>query len=162
MRDGDLEQVAELADEVHPSLPEDISVFQNRMRLYPRGCHVLAAHDGGGREEVCGYAVGHPWRGDRPPKLDTVYDRLPDGPDRFYIHDVAIAAPVRGRGHSDAIVATLLALGSDYPQIFLVSVYGTGPFWSRFGFCDATGDLPASALAPYGPDARYMVRRHFK
>jgi hypothetical protein len=42
----------------------------------------------------------------------------------------------------------------------LISVYGTAPFWSRFGFVDETATANPAKLAPYGPGARYMVRRN--
>ncbi|HEY9056023.1 MAG TPA: GNAT family N-acetyltransferase [Aurantimonas sp.] len=151
---GDLAGVAGLAERVHPDLPEDVAVFRDRLRLYPRGCLVLGEADG----PVLGYAIGHPWRDGAPPKLDTVLGVLPEHADCFYIHDVVVAPEARNAGHSRVVVETLLELAAVYPCTSLVSVYGTTPFWSRFGFRDASETLPPGALGAYGADARFMRR----
>ncbi len=159
MRQSDLPAVADLADTVHPSLPEDIAVFENRLALYPDGCLILVADDGeASGETIFGYAIAHPWQGDIPPKLDTVLDALPGNPDRFYIHDVVVSPACRGGGHAANGVARLLKLADAFPAAILVSVYGTVPFWSRFGFREATATLRPGALAAYGEDARFMTR----
>ncbi|MCP3053793.1 GNAT family N-acetyltransferase [Aurantimonas marianensis] len=151
---GDLAGVAGLAERVHPDLPEDAAVFRDRLRLYPRGCLVLGEADG----PVLGYAIGHPWRGGAPPKLDAVLGALPKHADCFYIHDVVVAPERRGAGHSRVVVETLLELAVVYPCTSLVSVHGTTPFWSRFGFRDASDRLVPGALDAYGPAARFMRR----
>ena len=159
MRSSDFPPVVDLADAIHPSLPEDIAVFENRSALYPEGCLVLGEEDYAGRgNPVRGYAVAHPWRGDIPPKLNSVIDALPQNPDRFYIHDVVVSPDCRGGGHAARVVERLLDLAGSYPAAILVSVYGTGPFWSRFGFREATASLPPDALDAYGEDARFMIR----
>ena len=157
MRPGDLAGVVALADAIHPDLPEDLAVFADRLALFPEGCHVLAPETLTG-DTLLGYVVAHPWAGNDPPKLNTVLGALPAVPDALLIHDVALAPGARGQGAAAAIVARLLALAEAYPRAMLVSVYGTAPFWSRFGFRDATALLPPAALAAYGEDARLMVR----
>ncbi len=159
MRVSDLGAVLGLADDSHPLLPEDMAVFENRLGLYAESCFVLR-DDGGELPDppIRGYAVAHPWRGDVPPKLNTVLDALPALPDRFYIHDVVVSPACRGGGHAARVVERLLALADAFPAAILVSVYGTVPFWSRFGFREEAAMLPPGALAAYGEDARFMIR----
>ena len=154
MTSADLPGVAELADRIHPSLPEDVAIFADRLRLYPQGCLVLADAEGG----CLGYAVGHPWTKGPPPKLDTPLGALPQPADCFYIHDVAVAPEARGHGLAAGAVEQLLEQADAYRCAALVSVHATTPFWSRFGFAEAGGGLAPGALASYGGDARYMVR----
>ncbi|WAP67891.1 GNAT family N-acetyltransferase [Jiella pelagia] len=83
---------------------------------------------------------------------------LPLEADAFYIHDVAIAQEARGRGHAEAVVTTLLEVVSCFPRTCLISVYGTVPFWQRFGFVESDEAPAPEKLAAYGADARFMVR----
>ena len=154
MRSADLPAVAALADRIHPSLPEDVAVFAERLRLYPQGCLMLDDGTGG----CLGYAVAHPWTDGPPPKLDTPLGVLPQPADCFYIHDVVVAPEARGHGLAVRAVEVLLTAAQAYRYAALVSVYATTPFWSRFGFAEAAGGLPPGALASYGAGARYMIR----
>lgn len=159
MRSAEVTAVGELADAIHPSLPEDPAVFANRLALYPQGSLVLAASDVlPASRDIFGYAVAHPWRGDIPPKLDTVLDGLPEKPDRFYIHDLAISPACRGGGHATEAVARLMKLAEAFPAAILVSVYGTVPFWSRFGFRETMATFPPGAMDAYGAEACLMIR----
>ncbi|MCD2470206.1 GNAT family N-acetyltransferase [Jiella sp. MQZ9-1] len=153
MRRGDLDAVADLADRIHPDLPEDRAVFAERLPLYPSGCRVLASD-----AEIAGYALAHPICYPHPPALNTLIGALPPLGDALYIHDVAIAPDMRGGGHAAAAIRALLALGAAFPRCCLISVYGTAPFWRRFGFTDASCDCAPGALAAYGADALWMVR----
>jgi hypothetical protein len=47
-------------------------------------------------------------------------------------------------------------LGVDF--LALVSVYGTQPFWARYGFEIANALELGTKLRSYGPTARYMTR----
>lgn len=152
MRQSDLPRVACLADRVHPALPEDVAVFEDRLALFPAGLKVL---DGGGGSLV-GYAVAHPVKGLVPPKLNTVLGSLPPDCDALLIHDVALAPEARGTGHAARVVEMLLSLASPYARSVLVSVYGTGPFWTRFGFHPCR--TPPDVRSAYGNDATLMVR----
>ncbi|MBB4002807.1 GNAT family N-acetyltransferase [Aurantimonas endophytica] len=154
MTSADLPGVAALADRIHPSLPEDVAVFADRLHLFPQGCLVLDDGEGG----CLGYAVGHPWTQGPPPKLDIGLGSLPQPADCFYLHDVVVAPEARGHGLAEPAVERLLELAAGYRCAALVSVYGTAPFWSRFGFVESAGRLPPGALASYGADARYMMR----
>ena len=153
MRPGDLAAVVALADRIHPELPEITAIFAERLALFPDGCLVLAAT---GR--IAGYAIAHPIFYPHAPPLNTFLGSVAADADAFYIHDVAIAPEARGRGHADAIVKALLDIARTFPRSCLISVYGTVPFWQRFGFVDARVDWPLDKLADYGADARFMVR----
>lgn len=153
MREEDMAGVLALSVRVHPGFPEGDAMFRNRLALYPAGCLVL---DGAGRME--GYAVSHPIRRCEPPSLDTILDELPRNANDLYIHDVALAPEARGRGHAARGIAALLQNARRFESASLVSVYGTAPFWSRFGFRQVERDM-REKLAAYGDEAIYMLRR---
>ncbi|EJT69604.1 hypothetical protein GGTG_13220 [Gaeumannomyces tritici R3-111a-1] len=127
--EGDIPGILLVANEVHADLPEGDSVFEERLRLFPEGCLVLA--DGG---DIFGYALSHPIRRGQPPALDSLLGLITPSADQFYIHDLAILRAWRGRGLAALCVERLLALGRRYTTTSLISVYNTGAFWGRFGF----------------------------
>ncbi|WP_257165926.1 GNAT family N-acetyltransferase [Bradyrhizobium sp. SRS-191] len=146
---ADLGMVDAIAARVHPDFPEDAAVFAERLRLYPDGCHVLAAAD------IAGYLISHPWRGE-PPPLNSLIGCIPPEARTYYIHDLALLPSARGSGAAGRIVQQLIeqARRLQLPSLSLVAVNGSVPFWENQGFVvardhDATG---------YGEDARRMVR----
>ena len=153
MQAGDLAAVMAVADAVHAGLPEDEAVFAERLALYPEGCLALELPDG----EVAGYAISHPILPASPPKLNSLLGAIPAGADEYYIHDVALLPKLRGSGLARPAIEHLLDHARRYRSVALVSVYGTGPFWSRFGFVQSTRDM-GDKLAPYGEDAVFMAR----
>ncbi len=156
MRTADLDAVEALGDRIHPGLPESRAVFAERLALFPDGCWVLD-----GPEGIVGYAISHPIRAFAPPALDTLLGALPADATQFYIHDFALAPEARGTGAAAAGVSALLRVAERYATAALVSVYGTAPFWSRFGFVASGKDMGAK-LAPYGADAVFMVRKRLE
>ena len=158
MRPADLAAVLALADRVHPDLPEDPAIFAERLALCPEGCLVLDTGKPDAAGDIAGYTLAHPIRHLDPPPLNTLLGAIPPAADAFYIHDVAVAPQMRGQGLAGPAVAALLAPASRFPRACLVSVYGTVPFWERFGFVDASDTLPPGKLAGYGADARFMLR----
>ncbi|MBC8130877.1 MAG: GNAT family N-acetyltransferase [Rhizobiaceae bacterium] len=154
MRMDDVASVFSLAERVHPTFPETIAIYPDRMALYPMGCIVL--DDG---QHIVGYGLAYPARLHAPPPLGTVLGALSVEADALYVHDVAVAPEWRGRGQADAGIARLLALPEASCLAMLVSVYGTSRFWTRFGFVDETTAILPEKLASYGEGARYMVRR---
>ncbi|WP_285295394.1 GNAT family N-acetyltransferase [Aureimonas altamirensis] len=153
MTDHDVAAVTALADRVHPGLPERPEVFANRIGLFADGAIVL---DTG--EAIVGYGVAHPIERLSPPPLDTILDGLEPAADAFYIHDLVVAPERRGRGEARQGIERLLAIAARLPVTTLISVYGTGPFWARFGFTAIDDAALAAKLAAYGPDAIYMQR----
>ena len=146
---ADLPAVEALAASMHPHHPEAAAVFAERLSLAPQGCWVLAGPAG-----LAGYALSHPWTGTTAPPLDTLLGALPARPGAWHIHDIALLPEARGAGHAAAILRHLLAI---LPWATLVAIPGTGAYWTRQGFADATvADAPA--LASYGAGARFMAR----
>jgi len=153
---ADLPAVEQIGARVHPDHAEAPAIFAERLRLFPAGCLVLSGPAG-----LLGYTVAHPYRFGQPPSLDTLLGALPDRPDTFYIHDIALLPETRRGGAGAAAVGLLAgqAASLGLPTLSLVAVGGSHSFWQRQGF-GAHNDPGLSAkLATYGPAARFMVRR---
>ena len=153
MGEGDVAGVQLVSEAVHPELPEREAVVAARLRLYPAGCHVLAGADG----TIGGYMMSHPIRPFEPPVLDRIPDAIPPDATQYYIHDIALHPRLRGGGHARPIIEHLLAEAAAFDSTALISVYGTTPFWSKFGFSPSERDM-SEALYAYGPGAVFMVR----
>lgn len=153
---ADVDAVHALADRVHQDHPEDRHVFEERLSLYPPGCHVL---EGNGR--LLGYALTHPWRLHEPPALNTLLGALPQHPTTYYIHDVALHPVGRGKGQALAIGEALTshAKASGFGNVSLVAVNGSQAFWERLGFQTEQRSSLEKKLSSYGSDAVLMVRR---
>jgi Predicted acetyltransferase len=153
MRYHDLAEVVALSKRIHPGLPEDRAVQAKRLTLWPDGCKVLQ-HD----QKVMGYTFAHPIPAGDIPRLNTAPDRIEPDSSEFYLHDIAVDPAVHGRGLAALIIRQLLAEAQAYESSALISVYGTAPFWERFGFAPVVGDEMAERLASYGEGAVFMRR----
>lgn len=153
MEEGDLGAVQDVSGAVHPELPESDAVLLERLRLYPDGCHVLASKEG----SIGGYVISHPIRPYEPPVLDRLLGALPLDATQYYIHDIALDPRLRGGGQARLIIEHLLAHATSFDSMALISVYGTAPFWSKFGFGPSERKMDR-AIAAYGPGAVFMVR----
>ncbi len=147
MTADDLAEVHRIADAVHADFPERPEVLAERLALFPAGCFFL---DGG-------YVLSHPARRGEPPALDTLLHVLPVEAEALHVHDIALLPAQQGRGSGSAALQVLQAVAAErgLPWLSLVAVHGTGPYWTRFDFREASA---SSALATYGAEARYMVR----
>ncbi len=152
----DLLLVQEIADRIHPGLPESPAVFAEKVSLFPAGC--LALESGGA---VVGYGIAHAWRLDRVPPLDRLLVALPDDPEVLYIHDVAILPQARGGNRAAEFVRRMTGVADSLgvTKLALVSVYGTDLLWWRLGFRVVEDARLATILRSYGPSAKYMVSR---
>lgn len=153
--EADLAAVVAIADRVHVAYPEDADAIAERLRLYPDGCALLEI-DG----KPLAYTLTHPWRYAEPPALNARLGALPAAePTTYYIHDVALLPEARGSGAASAIVKAIIAqaeaLGT--PNLSLVAVNQSVPFWSRFGFGVTHEPSLAAKLLTYDADARFMV-----
>ena len=89
-----------------------------------------------------------------------------DSTTQYYIHDVAVLPEGRGRGLARECVERLLGVaeGRGYETCCLVSVYGTGRFWGRWGFvrpeAGRVGEDLEEKVRGYGGDAVFLVRRN--
>ncbi|WP_279481982.1 GNAT family N-acetyltransferase [Aureimonas sp. SK2] len=154
MEPGDVPALMALSAIVHPDFYEGEAMFRDRLALFPEGSLVLPLTDG----SLAAYAIAYPVRRFAPPPLDTVLGRLPADADALYIHDVAVASEWRGRKLAEPAVERLLALAEPLGATVLVSVYGTPPFWMRFGFRPVDDPALRDKLASYGEEAVFMLR----
>jgi hypothetical protein len=151
---ADLASINEIANQIHWTLPERDEVFAEKFNLFPQGCFVYVQ-----TRTIVGYGLAHPWMLHDIPKLDTFVGALPSKPDCLFIHDVAILPKSRGHGGAEAFVKLALPLSRSrkLDWLALVSVYGTGTLWSRFGFKVTSYPQLREKLRAYGEDAQYMT-----
>ena len=155
MGTADLPAVLGISQEVHPAYPEDPAVFAERLALYPAGCFVLAGQGG-----LHGYALSHPWRFGEPPTLNTLLQALPEAPDTYYLHDIALADTARGGRLGSRIVARLVAVAraAGLETLSLVAVNGSVPFWRRQGFEVVRDEAIRLRVLSYDAQASFMAR----
>jgi GNAT superfamily N-acetyltransferase len=156
MTEADLDGVVAVAAGAFPDHPEDRACFANRLALHPAGCKVLADGAGG----VAGYLVAYPWRADDAPALNTLLPGLPEAPEAYYLHDLALTPAARGGGRAATGVdlAVQAARDAGLSTVTLTAVNGAAPFWARQGFAPRHSPAMAAKLAGYGADAVYMIR----
>jgi ornithine decarboxylase len=106
-------------------------------------------------DAIAGYVLALPYPYGTAPELASA-GSLTDSPD-LHLHDLVIAAAHRGAGLGSRLAGHLLSVarGSGFSRVSLVSVGGSGAFWTRHGF-DPRPEVPAPA--GYGPGATYMSR----
>ena len=75
MAADDLPAVHALSIRVHPDHPERPEVLDEKFRLYPRGCFVLAPG-----QDISGYCFSHPWTRGAVPALDRFLGRCRTAP----------------------------------------------------------------------------------
>ena len=114
-----------------PSLHESDEAFIRLIELFPEGAIGCFDDDG-----LCGYAIGVPLKSGWTLELRTPLEKIPEGADTFYVHDVAVADRSRGLGVGSALATRLLevAQAHGFTRTELVSVQGSAPFWEKFGF----------------------------
>lgn len=156
MEASDLASVSAMASTIHTDFFEADAVYQERLRLYPNGCHVLQTSDG----SLIGYAITHPWLLYTMPALNSLLAQLPDQPTTYYLHDIALLPQSRGTGAAREIVSILAshALNSGFPTMSLVAVNGSTGFWQKQGFEPDDRPELENKLKTYSDDARFMVR----
>lgn len=155
MNGGDLPEVMKIAAVVHPDYPEDLAVFEERLKLSPEGCLLLEIEG-----EPAGYIVSHRWLPGRLPALNSLLGAIPDGASDWYIHDIALLPRARGSGAAGRIVAHLagVARQAGSERLALVAVNNSTAFWEHQGFALVEDAALAPKLASYDDAARYMVR----
>jgi ornithine decarboxylase len=104
---------------------------------------------------IAGYVLALPFEYGRFPALADPSGISPSAD--LHLHDMAIAAEHRQSGHGRRLAEHLLSVARarHYARVSLVSVGGSGAFWSRHGFLSRP-EVPAPA--GYGPGATYMSR----
>ncbi len=152
---ADLDAVTTLGNRIHAGLQESPAVFAERQALFPAGAWL--AEQG---STIVAYALFHPWRAGRPPKLDTLLGVIPAAADVLYLHDVAVDPPARALGLARGMVERLpgIARALALPALELVAVPGTDRFWAGHGFIRVDDPALAATLAKYGDGAALMRR----
>jgi GNAT superfamily N-acetyltransferase len=154
----DLSGVDDLAARVHPDFPERPEILAEKLRLFPRGCFVLAAPG----QQLVGYCFSHPWTVGFPPALDTMLQTLPATANVYFIHDLTLDASLRRQNLASAVLPQLVDIARELPvgRMMLVAVSGSAPFWLRMGFQRTPDDaLQAATRAKYGAAAMHMERK---
>jgi ribosomal protein S18 acetylase RimI-like enzyme len=151
----DLNAVSTIAAKVHPGFFESDEVLAEKHTLYRNGCYILEV-----AEKPAGYVLSHPWTRRSLPVLNTPLGALPENPDTFYIHDLALLPVTRGVGAAGKIVAALTkhAEAMGFATMSLVAVNGSLPFWEKQGFAIEERPELVEKLAAYEDAARYMVK----
>jgi predicted N-acetyltransferase YhbS len=129
-------------------LSEDASVLRSRAGA---GTSFVLSLDSG----IAGYVLALPYLYGRFPSLSEASD-VSSSAD-LHLHDMVVAAEHRGSGLGSRLAGHLFsaARAQDYTRVSLVSVGGSGAFWTRHGF-QPRPEVPAPA--GYGPGATYMSR----
>ncbi|KAK6200875.1 hypothetical protein LQW54_009459 [Pestalotiopsis sp. IQ-011] len=154
---NDIAAVARIMAVIHVELPESANVFAERVKLFPEGCLALVDDKG----ELFGYAISHPISHRQPPKLNGLLGEIAPDADQYYIHDVCVLPALRGQGLAAQAIQKLLVIASRYPSACLISVYGTGKFWGRYGFLPPPSGIDPNLsrkLLGYGEEATYLER----
>lgn len=153
MHEDDAEAVLAIQRQAYPpSHHESWAVLGRKRELWPAGCWVAQAASGA----LLGYVFSHPRQGGRPLPLHGLIDALPEAPDCFHLHDLALHAEARGQGLAPRLVAQVVAAAraADLPQLSLVAVQDSQGFWVRQGFVPSS----SGGLSSYGEDAVAMVK----
>jgi GNAT superfamily N-acetyltransferase len=153
MTRADLAAVGGIAAEVHPDYPEDAAIFEERLRLYPAGCHVYA--DGAA---ITGYILSHPWLDKQPPALNTLLGAIPVNAGTYYIHDIALLDQSRGKDAARTILRRLieLARASGFTNLSLIAVNDSTAFWRKHDFEIVQDAALDEKLKSYDVQARFM------
>ena len=156
---SNIRNLSQIADNLHPDLPEREQVFAERLKLFPDGCLALVGAEGG---EICGYVISHPILRAQPPALDSLLGKIASDADQYYIHDLVIVPELRGHGFTWGCISKILTtVAKRHRTTSLVSVYGTTSFWGRFGFVpEEVGEAMKKKLLEYGDDATYLERKN--
>lgn len=151
----DLGAVSAIAAKVHPGFFEADAVLAEKHELYRNGCYILEVAD-----KPAGYVLSHPWKRGSLPALNAMIGALPENPDTFYIHDLALLPVTRGVGAAGQIVDALTkhARAMGFHSMSLVAVNGSVPFWEKQGFVAEDRPELVEKLAAYEEAARYMVK----
>ncbi len=159
MREADADGVLAVQRAAYPpSHHESWAVLGRKLALWPTGCWVLCD----ARDAIAAYLFSHPGHAHAPPPLHGLIEALPEAPDAYAVHDLALHPAAQGRGLSSRLWQQALACAeaAGLPTLSLVAVQGSAGFWARLGFAPVQPVAPALAaqLSRYGSDAVFMRR----
>jgi GNAT superfamily N-acetyltransferase len=163
MRTDDLGPVNTLADRIHINYPEEPIVFREKLQLFPFGCFTLEAPN----SDVAGYCFSHPWTRGMPPVLDTLLRKLPKRPSTYFLHDLAVDEPLRGKQMATMLFPILVTVARLWrlDHMMLIAVNKSEGFWLKRGFTvTPDNSLQEAVRAKYSDEAIHMelnVDLHF-
>ena len=133
-----------------PSLTEPPEALLCKINGFPRGAWGCFCE-----EELAGYIICVPWKGEKALPLGDTKVIPPEQADHLYIHDLAVHPDHRGKGVATRLVtqAIELARKTRSSRIALTSVQGSQKFWAGWG----VRSKKKFEYAPGAP-AVYMVR----
>jgi GNAT superfamily N-acetyltransferase len=154
MQQSDLAAVSDLAYRIHARYPERSEIFEEKLRLFPHGCFTLQ-----NGASIIGYCLSHPWTRGLPPALDRLLGGLPQTPDTYFIHDLAIDERARGAGLTAGLLSMLTTVARRHrlSHLSLVAVHKSEGFWRKVGFIEtADHDLQHAVRSKYSDEAIHM------
>lgn len=158
MRDADLNAVLAVQGECYTTLPpESYDCYLAKLTAAPDSCFVAMID-----QTIVGYLLAFPWLSTQLPAYNANQCELPNTPDCFYLHDLAVSPVARRAGVGKQLVQLFFEVGeaAQLPLACLIAVAGAHSFWRRHGF-EIVKETPAIAtkLRAYGSQAFYMQRR---
>jgi GNAT superfamily N-acetyltransferase len=132
MTNNDMDVVMRIQSMAYiPQYRESREIYKDKFDKFPDGCWI-AEVDG----QPNGYLLSHPCLLDNPPKLDMMIGYIPQNPDCYFIHDIAVNPFFKGKGIGRILCdkAKLLAKEYNLTNIALISVQNSHPFWEKMGF----------------------------
>ena len=159
MVEADLDKVMDIQFRAYlPEFREKRQVFEEKLHRFPSGCWI-AEIDG----QPVAYLFSHPWMIDVPPLLDSLIGDIPEKPDCYFIHDLAVDPRFKGKGIGSELFSKAGESASEcnLDKMALVSVQNSRGFWSKFGFrrmlpTELTPRI-SHRIASYGSDACFMT-----
>ena len=140
-----------------PALIEDEPSIRARLDASPDSAWVVEDDAG-----VCAYLVAYRSVLGKITPLGGAFAVAAE-PAALYVHDLAVARRVRGRGVAQALVSAAgeQARAEGLAHASLVCVQAAREFWQKHGYAVVSVADPrqSSHLASYGDRAHYMVKR---
>lgn len=140
----------------HPDFHEPLEAFESKLDASPLTSWVIPDHASG----VAAYVVCLPVQSENYPALHARHWQVTEAPDELYVHDMAIAPTLRGRGTSQLLLqqARAHAAQTGLQRLSLIAVQNAAAFWARQGFNarTTTSRELMGKLASFGTDAALM------
>lgn len=137
---------------------EPEAAFASKLHASPDSCWVMAGEQG-----VQAYLVSLPIQGPHLPMLHASAWSYPGKPDWLYLHDMSVAPQARGSGASKVLLQQAQAFAREHrlPDIGLIAVQDSAPYWAKQGFLPdgAPIRLSPDKLASFGRGAIFMHRQ---
>ena len=132
MQEADLSAVIEIQSECYtPELHESREAFFKKLSQSPESCLMIFWE-----EKPVGYFFSVPCLKEQLPLFDDREFNIPDNPDCFYLHDLAVRKIGRKRGIPLKIFQEIyqIAKNKGIHTFRLISVQNTFSKWKAFGF----------------------------